>query len=154
MEPVRQCQSPCIHGQCFYYINDPNTTFCQCQPGWSGTRCDVEYKCDCASRSLCISGSICLCPRYRVGPRCHLIQTSCHSESCKNGGQCIAAGVRQPSKYQNESMCICPEGYVGGRCEHRQRQTQIEISFHHKLTIPPLLLIHFFGVQYRFCINI
>jgi hypothetical protein len=51
-------------------------------------------------------------------------------------------------------MCICPEGYVGDCCEHRQRQTQIDTSFHHKLTIPPFLLIHFFAVQYRFCTNI
>jgi hypothetical protein len=141
----QKCLPPCIHGQCFHHVNDQNSTFCHCEPGWSGIQCDVEHKCDCAPDSLCISDSICLCPPGRFGSRCHLIQVS--SELCMNGGKWAPVDVRYTSFNAIRSMCICPEGYVGDRCEHQQRQTRIDISFHHKLTIPSSLLVHFIAVQ-------
>ncbi|CAF1215824.1 unnamed protein product [Rotaria sordida] len=120
-------------------------TFCRCNPGWSGTQCSIKYKCDCAPNSLCIGDSICICPLCRFGPRCYLIQSSCQSESCANSGLWIPSDERYVNTLVNKSICICREEYSGDRCEYRQ--TQIDISFHKKITIPQLLFIHFITVQ-------
>ncbi|CAF1473302.1 unnamed protein product [Adineta steineri] len=146
MEPVHRCSPPCIHGQCLYYVNKHNSTFCHCESGWSGIQCNVKNTCDCAPNSLCISSSICLCPYGQFGLRCYLSQLSCRPDSCMNGGQCMPLDIRYTNEYEVTSICICPEGYIGDRCENQQQQIRIDISFHHKLTIPPLLIFHFIEV--------
>jgi hypothetical protein len=144
MEPINRCWSPCIHGQCYDYINDPSSTFCRCEPGWSGVECNVEHKCDCATPdSLCISNSICLCPPGQFGSRCHLYHRSSYSESCLNGGYYIPKDIRHVTRGLDDYICICADGYVGNRCQHQQRRTQIDISFHSKLCIPSSVIIHF-----------
>jgi hypothetical protein len=147
MDSVYKCWPRCIYGQCFHYVNDENSTFCQCEPGWSGLSCDIKHMCDCAPDSLCISNSICLCPPGRFGRQCHLFQSSCHSESCRNDGQCVSVDERYTSVNHTSSTCICPEGYVGDRCEHKLKQTRIDVSFHHKLTIPSSLQVHLIAAQ-------
>ncbi|CAF1394360.1 unnamed protein product [Rotaria magnacalcarata] len=77
----------CIHGQRYNYINNQNSTFCQCESGWSGAQCSIEYRCDCAPDSLCIDRSICVCPLGRFGSRCYLIQSSCQLKTCINNDQ-------------------------------------------------------------------
>ena len=147
--PQQSCSpSFCIHGQCSSYVNDRNSTFCHCDSGWSGTRCDMKVKCECAADAVCVSDSICLCPPGRFGPRCHLSHTACHSQSCMNGGQCATLDARYTDFDTTSShICLCSEGYIGKSCEHRQNRTQIDISFHHKLTIPPSLLVHFIAAR-------
>ena len=140
------CSSSCIHGQCLSYVNDQNSTFCHCESGWAGIRCDMKLKCECASDAVCISNSICLCPPGRFGPRCHLSYFSPHFEPCMNGGYWVPVDARYVFVGENSSICVCPEGYIGDRCEHQQQQTQIDISFHHKISIPPSLLIHLIAV--------
>ena len=147
MKPTQKCWSPCVHGQCFHYVNKPNSTFCRCQSDWSGAQCNEKYTCNCALGSLCVSDSICLCSRGRFGPRCHLFHPTCHSTSCMNGGQCLPLDVRHTSATLKKSMCICPQGFVGDRCQHQLKQTRIDITFHRKLTIPSSLLVHFIAVQ-------
>jgi hypothetical protein len=105
---LHRCTSPCIHGQCFNYVNDRSSTFCRCEPGWSGPQCTKKYTCDCAPHALCISDSICLCLLNRFGPRCYLHQSSCSSISCQNTGQCIPRDERYVSKSLNRTICICP----------------------------------------------
>ena len=144
VKPIYRCWPPCIHGQCFAYINVPNMTFCRCESGWSGIQCNIKYECECAPNSLCISNTICLCPPDYFGRRCYLFRSSCDSELCLNGGQCVIPYI---TKDQGESKCICPEGYEGDHCQYQQKQTRIDISFHDKLIIPTELLVHFIAVR-------
>ena len=144
--PSEKCIPPCIHGQCSSYVNDPYSRFCQCESEWSGIQCNIELNCNCAFDSICISDSICLCSSDRWGPRCYLSQATCQPKGCMNGGQCAAVNAHYRSISSNSSSCICSEGYTGDHCEYRQKQTQIDISFHHDLTIPPSLLLHFIAV--------
>jgi hypothetical protein len=145
VEILQTCQPPCIHGKCLNYVNDQRSTFCQCSPGWSGVQCSIEYRCDCASNLRCIGKSICLCPLGRYGPRCHLRQLSCNSESCVNDGQCVTKYEHYVSSDLKSSMCICPPKYTGDRCEYQQ--TRIEISFHPAMNIPLWLYLHFIKVK-------
>ena len=147
VEPSGQCQPPCVHGRCFSYVNDPTWSFCQCASGWAGVQCDVRYSCDCASGSLCLSHSRCICPSNRFGPRCHLFQTSCHSQSCLNGGQCVPTDRRLANRRINSSMCICLTGYLGDRCQDREQRTEIEVTFQSTMTIPSSLLVHLITTQ-------
>ncbi len=68
----QKCSPPCIHGQCFLYVNNQKSIFCHCESGWSGVRCNIKHTCECASGAVCIGASICLCPPGRWGSRCHL----------------------------------------------------------------------------------
>ncbi|CAF2956955.1 unnamed protein product [Rotaria sp. Silwood2] len=145
VEPIQTCIKPCIHGQCYNYINNKNYKFCQCKSGWLGVQCNIEYKCDCANNSLCIDRSICVCPLGQFGYRCYLYQSSCQLKPCINNGQCVPGDERYISRQMSESMCICSEEYFGIQCEHRQ--TRIDISLHHELMIPSSLLVHFITVS-------
>ncbi|UJR12620.1 hypothetical protein I4U23_016795 [Adineta vaga] len=138
-----KCMLPCIHGQCFAYINDPMSTFCRCEPRWSGVQCDIEYECNCSADSVCISDSICLCPPGRFGSRCYLSQHSSYAELCLHGGQYIPKDIRHVSSDSNDYICICKEEYTGPRCQYEKKRTRIHISFHRKVSIPSLLLVHF-----------
>ncbi|UJR06888.1 hypothetical protein I4U23_011177 [Adineta vaga] len=147
IQPLDKCTPSCIHGQCFPYINNQSLTFCQCNSNWSGLQCMIEKKCDCAYGSLCIDSSICVCPLNRFGPRCYLISSSCHFNSCINDGQCVPIDERYKLLNQKKSTCICPFGYTGVNCEYQLNQTQIEISFDNDIPISSSLLIHFITVE-------
>ncbi|CAF0959222.1 unnamed protein product [Adineta ricciae] len=131
-----------VHGRCFYYINQPNSTFCLCDFGWSGSHCSIEQKCSCAKPSLCINGSICVCPLDRYGARCYLRRSPCNS--CSNNGQCVLDDSRY-SLSKHRSTCLCLKEYFGDHCEHRQ--TQIDVSFDDHLQLPFSLIIHLITVQ-------
>lgn len=147
MQPRSQCWPPCIHGQCFHYINDRNCTFCRCESGWSGIQCNVKSTCDCATGSICVSDSICLCGLNRFGRRCYLIQSACDHHSCLNGGQCVTRDRRYTSTHSNNSICLCSEEYTGDRCEFLKEQTRLDISFHRDVSIPSSLLLHLMYIQ-------
>ncbi|CAF4660179.1 unnamed protein product [Rotaria sp. Silwood1] len=53
---IQSCsRSQCIHGKCVKYSNNQqNTSFCQCNRGWSGRYCTIQYTCICSSDSICI----------------------------------------------------------------------------------------------------
>ncbi|CAF3905291.1 unnamed protein product [Rotaria sp. Silwood1] len=144
---LQRCTPSCIHGQCSNYVNNQSSTFCRCEPGWLGIDCTIKHECDCAPNSLCIGDSICVCPFNRFGPRCYLLQSSCHPESCANDGQCVPGDARHVPADLNKPTCICPQGYSGDRCEYRLNQTRIDVSFHNELTIPSSLLVHLITVQ-------
>ncbi len=144
----QKCSPPCIHGRCFFYVNDQKSTFCHCESGWSGVQCHIKHACKCASDATCIDDSICLCPPGQWGSRCHLSHSICHSQLCMNGGQCVPIDTRYVSSNAMSTICICPEGYTGEHCQYQQNQTEIDISFHHKLTIPSFLLVHFIAARY------
>ena len=112
IEPFSRCQLPCIHGQCFSFVNDQNSSFCRCFPGWSGLQCNKSYSCNCQFNSQCIDDSICLCPIGRFGPRCYLFQSSCRSEFCDNSGRCVHDDERYTYDHKNKSTCICSPEYI------------------------------------------
>ena len=142
------CQMPCIHGQCYSYINNSTATFCHCYPGWSGAQCNIKYDCSCAAESVCISNSICICPLGRFGQHCFLQQSSCDSTAaiCENGGRCIPTDERYPELISTKSQCFCTEGYFGDRCQYKQK-TRIDISFHQSISIPTSLIIHLITIH-------
>ncbi|CAF3762335.1 unnamed protein product [Adineta steineri] len=140
-----QCTPECVHGRCWNNFNNLSSTFCQCDPGWSGIQCNIEYTCNCAFGSLCFADTICICPAGRFGRRCHLLQSSCSSEICANGGQCLSMDQRYIQDNLSKTTCICPELYSGDHCEHRQ--TQINLSFHSQISTPAFIVIHFITVR-------
>ena len=44
-DDIENCSDhQCINGKCRKYFNDPNNrTFCQCEKGWSGRYCTIQY---------------------------------------------------------------------------------------------------------------
>ncbi|CAM4933749.1 unnamed protein product [Rotaria socialis] len=92
VQPIQTCRSPYIHGQCFNYINNPNSTLCRCHAG-----CD----------------SICLCRLGRFGARCYLRHTLCDSNPCLNNRQCLPWDPSLGTGSQKNAICICPPGYMG-----------------------------------------
>jgi hypothetical protein len=59
----------------------------------------------------------------------------------------VSNDERYTTKNFKKFICLCPEGYSGDYCEYQRNYNQIEISFHHTLTIPPSLLVHLITVQ-------
>ncbi|CAM4966351.1 unnamed protein product [Rotaria socialis] len=100
VQPIQTCRSPYIHGQCFNYINNPNSTLCRCHAG-----CD----------------SICLCRLGRFGARCYLRHTLCDSNPCLNNRQCLPWDPSLGTGSQKNAICICPPGYMGAHCENLLR---------------------------------
>ncbi|UJR17119.1 hypothetical protein I4U23_004015 [Adineta vaga] len=143
----KQCSPSCIHGQCLSYINNQSLTYCHCESSWSGIQCNVKHKCNCALGSLCISDTICLCSSGRFGRRCYLVQMTCQTQPCLNGGQCIVEDVRYNDANQNRSICICLEGYTGDRCQYQQNQTEIQLLFDNLKTIPSFAFVHLILVR-------
>jgi hypothetical protein len=141
----------CHHGKCIRYFNNPqNTTFCQCDRGWTGRFCTIPYTCRCSSDSVCIgitsnNRSVCICPLHRFGPRCLLTLPFCLTNggsTCENGGQCIPNDEYIESN--QKFTCICPKGFIGKRCEIIENQ--ILLSFGREITLPQSIFIHFIQV--------
>ena len=145
---IDQCvDRQCIHGQCRRYSNDSNnTTFCQCNPGWSGQYCTIPYNCTCSADSLCIgllanNRSLCVCPLDKMGDRCLLNNTACQSDQqnpCLNGGQCIVTNSYRIT--DKDFSCICPKNVRGARCE--LSQAKLIITFDKNIDVPSSIHIH------------
>ena len=136
-EDVKICPLDCgLHGHCSKCQNTENY-FCQCDTGWSGSRCHEQYSCNCANDSLCIAPSICLCSQEKFGLRCHLRRKLCKQDSCLNGGICIPSDARIS---YNETVCLCPNGFSGSKCQIKHIEIEIQLN---KVTIPSFILIHF-----------
>ncbi|CAF1121715.1 unnamed protein product [Adineta ricciae] len=119
------CSLGCEHGICVKYIN-VETTFCQCDRGWSGARCHIPVKCtDCSPASLCVgqvhNQSICICPLGKFGIRC-LLKHSCPANYCENNGQCV---VTDEQVNDGSYECLCADAFRGKRCEHRKARLHI-----------------------------
>jgi hypothetical protein len=144
---VDQCPLGCgDHGHCNVFINN-GKSFCRCDSGWSGQRCEVQNNDSyCSPDSLYLvtvnKRSICVCPISKYGPRCFLHQL-CTEDICKNGGICIVVDD-QLFPYLNRRICICKEGYSGTHCEIVD--TQVDFSFN-RMKIPQSLFVYFITVQ-------
>jgi hypothetical protein len=140
----------CNHGKCIKYSNTlKEITFCQCDEGWSGKYCHIQFKCTCSSDSLCLgisainNRSICICPLNKFGPRCFLTVQINNYTRCENGGEYIRNN--DDDKISDEQfLCICPNGYSGDRCEIVDNQ--INLSFDKNITLLQDIFIHFIEV--------
>jgi len=106
--------NPCDHGSC---TNGPSNTYtCTCDPGYTGTDCDVDID-DCVDNPCLnsgncsdqVSGYTCSCQPGFTGTNCETNVNECSPNPCLNGGVCTD-GV-------NAYSCACPPGYVGTNCE-------------------------------------
>jgi hypothetical protein len=127
-------QNPCLNGgQC--YPNNLGGFSCQCQPGYSGQRCEdrkniilfsdcmiyplnITLGDPCASQPCMNQGNCirengnfrCICAPGYTGTRCE-IRDACQNNPCMNGGTC------QSSNSNIGYICVCPSGFSGLRCE-------------------------------------
>lgn len=121
----KQCSLECgTHGQCIQYENT-NTSFCHCDPGWSGFQCQHSHACHCASDALCSAPSICLCSLQKFGPRCYLRKASCPESYCQNNGICVPADEHN---VYDQFSCICTDGFTGKQCEIKHSEIYIQLN--------------------------
>jgi len=112
---VDPCDSdPCDHGTC---TNVPGDTYsCACNPGYTGTDCDVNID-ECLDNPCLNSGNCtdlspgysCTCQPGFTGTNCQTNTNDCSPNPCLNGGVCTD-GV-------NSYSCACAPGYTGASCE-------------------------------------
>ncbi len=116
-----------FHGKPIQYSNNPDIpTFCQCDRGWSGQFCTIQYTCNCASDSVCLGVSASNRSIKKFGPRCLLTNRICQNNSiCQNGGQCVPSDEYLVSK--QTFICLCRKGFVGDRYE--TAETKLILSF-------------------------
>ena len=136
----------CYHGKCIRYSNTlDETIFCQCEPGWSGRYCHIQFNCTCSLDSICIGKSankqsICVCPINKFGSRCFLFdQTHSTNNSCQNGGQYIPNDNN--ARLQDKFTCICPAGFSGDQCQ--LNDSKIILSFNREIAKSESFFIHF-----------
>ncbi len=142
----------CIHGKCIKYSNKPeNESFCQCNQGWSGRYCTIQYNSTCSSDSLCIgisaiNRSICVCPMNKFGSRCFLVDRICQNNlTCQNGGQCIPNDNYMI--LDKQFSCICPKGFNGQLCQFADNK--LILSFEKDIILSQEMFIHFFDVSVK-----
>jgi hypothetical protein len=133
-KPQNCSKNLCYHGRCISYLNtSEEITFCQCEKGWRGRYCHIQFNCTCSSDSECIGisanhQSICICPINKFGSQCLLVDRTCSTnDSCRNNGECIVNSNYE--KYSHiKFFCICPVGFHGDRCE--RNDTKVILSFY------------------------
>ncbi len=146
--PVEQVISPphfsltCHKGKCMKYINKEKL-FCRCNPGWSGSRCDIPVRRnDCSNDSIYVgmisNRSICVCPLNKGGPRC-LFRLLCSDKYCHNGGHCVVLNYGIDLSHK---VCPCSEQFNGLYCGKEKHK--LEISFYN-IEISSFLSIHIFS---------
>ncbi|KAK6308419.1 hypothetical protein J4Q44_G00216900 [Coregonus suidteri] len=110
--PSGPCTVQCLNGgNCF--LNARQQAKCQCQPSFTGERCEVNQCRDyCKNGGACtasVAGApTCRCLKGFTGPQCklHTCQDYCH-----NGGNCTVSQGNQPT-------CRCPLEYLGDQCQY------------------------------------
>jgi len=144
--PENEENDPCTlscgeHGKCRHYMNKKSLFYCQCNEGYSGSQCQIKYKCNCSNDSFCFNSSICICPLNKFGFYCHLTHSICQSSTnpCQNNGICVPTDDRIGLK---KFSCFCSDDYSGERCQNKNNQ----IDLHLDKTIlfnTSLLILHF-----------
>lgn len=112
---INECESsPCAStGVCVDEVADYS---CQCTPGYTGRRCDVDID-ECAPgpclRGACsdvVNNYLCDCDGTGfTGSECHIDIDECvESTPCQNDGQC----TNNPGSFN----CTCATGFTGVTC--------------------------------------
>uniref|UniRef100_A0AAZ3P2N0 EGF-like domain-containing protein n=1 Tax=Oncorhynchus tshawytscha TaxID=74940 RepID=A0AAZ3P2N0_ONCTS len=112
--PSGPCTVQCLNGgNCF--LNTRQQAKCQCQPSFTGERCEVNQCRDyCKNGGACTASVVgsptCRCLKGFTGPQCklHTCQDYCH-----NGGNCTVSQGNQPT-------CRCPPEYLGDQCQYSE----------------------------------
>lgn len=98
-----------------------NAFYCQCLPGHTGQRCEVEMDL-CQSQPCSNGGSCevttgpppgftCRCPEGFEGPTCSRKAPACGNRHCHNGGLCLPS-----PKPGSPPLCACLSGFGGPDC--------------------------------------
>lgn len=135
------CSHKCNnHGICTRYDNVISSTYCRCDPGWTGNDCNETHDAckRCSSDSLCVD-SVCVCRVAKFGSRCYLIRSSCEPNPCMNGGLCVPSDERIS---EHNFTCICKEEFSGETCQFTNSLITISLRQIDQ-TIPPTMLLHF-----------
>ena len=113
------------HGRC---VNNFYTVTCQCDEGYTGSRCSIKqdycsvYGNPCKNGGSCMSSSTntfyCKCPSHYTGILCEELSDHCHNQPCKNGATCI--------NIHNDFYCQCPQNFVGRRCTRYRPNQKFE----------------------------
>uniref|UniRef100_A0A6Q2Z7L4 EGF-like domain-containing protein n=1 Tax=Esox lucius TaxID=8010 RepID=A0A6Q2Z7L4_ESOLU len=151
--PSGPCTVLCLNGgNCF--LNARQQAKCQCQPSFTGERCEVNQCRDyCKNGGACtasvagrltvgvtglavawFSASFCYSKRLGfTGPQCTLL--TCQ-DYCHNGGNCTVSQGNQPT-------CSCPGQYHGDQCQYSEcfNMGWVSVEGHSASIIIPVLLL-------------
>ncbi|XP_062590192.1 protein jagged-1b-like [Saccostrea cucullata] len=104
---------PCQNNGTCLTDNRYNSFFCECQHGFTGKLCDMQFCKEnvCRNDGVCYiinNTKVCDCPSKWTGERCESKLKSCDDVTCFNNGTCAVV--------QNEFQCICKTGWQGVAC--------------------------------------
>ncbi len=117
-EPIGVCGE---HGQLMPYVNTQERSWCLCNHGWFGARCNQSCSSDlCSSNSICRGWPIsCLCPLNYMGSTCRIPTTHvCWKDRCLNNGTCLTL-VAHAAATNDHFYCSCPPQFCGDQCESK-----------------------------------
>ncbi|XP_020602504.1 adhesive plaque matrix protein 2-like isoform X2 [Orbicella faveolata] len=110
-------RGPCFFHACHHggmCIPRHHGFYCECLPGFIGTRCEVKKECrpeTCKNGGTCteiaVGRHLCTCPVGFLGDDCEA-RSPCHPNPCRNDGTC--------SQTDESYTCICEQGYKGKNC--------------------------------------
>ncbi|XP_052123536.1 delta and Notch-like epidermal growth factor-related receptor [Frankliniella occidentalis] len=115
---VAPAASPCVPSPCKYglCISKGGQASCYCQPGFTGKRCDLQFRMcgsmPCLNGGDCVDvvdGFTCKCGPGYSGERCENKVPLCHDKSCRAGQECVDLG--------NTITCRCPVGTSPPDCK-------------------------------------
>ncbi len=136
MQSNNMC-SLCSNGKCIIYANVIEKSYCLCNEGWYGERCQFKSNgtiSSCALGAQTLFTNVCVCPLFAFGDKCY-IQSDSQKMTCTNGGTLLSES--------SPSLCLCPEGFHGSLCQFKDANVVITFSEsdHVKKTIP-IVAIH------------
>ncbi|CAF1389109.1 unnamed protein product [Didymodactylos carnosus] len=142
-EVASNCNQSCVNGVCTLSLIPANKSFCLCDKGWSGNRCDMISTKACAVGAH-LFHSVCVCPLGRFGFDCYGKVDLCRNVRCQNNGTCRSLDIKS-QRY----VCICSESYYGDHCQYPSAKVKITIN---KLIIDPsivhvpIVTVHFVNI--------
>jgi hypothetical protein len=155
--------SHCLNeGKCIQGNEWTNYSHCQCQEGFSGSRCSKFCPFDCKNGGYCTvtpegemtgldelspggtydpADYMCECYGRFTGIFCETPYTRCgDAERCYNGGLCLVA-----KDMMHE--CSCPPGFGGDSCELPLETTDSKVTEAEKVTVMVVsILLLFLGI--------
>lgn len=109
------CTPSCVHGAC----TSPNV--CSCDPGFSGTACDIPVcfgvfatnPSVCGGHGTCAGPDTCVCATGYSGAQCTTF--SCNGISATDPSVCSGYGI-----CSSPDTCLCNSGFIGSQCANVQ----------------------------------
>ncbi|KRZ38457.1 Uncharacterized protein T4C_13788 [Trichinella pseudospiralis] len=111
--------NPCLNNGTCVANNDDRTATCNCQLGYSGLLCQLDFVTVDCPPNTCPDGHLCekfqdeircICPKGFAGISCNVpLGSDCSIDLCMNGGTCV--------KGNPVSSCRCPAQFDGPFCQ-------------------------------------